>query len=376
MKIAIDARLYGLENGGIGRYVMNLVNELSKLKTPHEFHILLRSEYMQIVDLPVNWHKHELNVRHYSIREQVELPRMLYKLAPDLTHFPHFNVPIVYNKPFVVTIHDLSKHRSKGTDTTTLPVYTFMIKRTMYYKVVKAAIEKSVQVITPTNIVKDDVLQHYHVNSDKLAVIYEGVTALTSKMHDPKRILEKYKLDKPFFMFTGNAYPHKNLDRLIEATVLLNEQYGVSAMLGISSSRSVFTERLEKIIKKNHARDYIKLLGFVPDEELDALYSASEAFVYPSLMEGFGLPGLEAMQAGTLALVSNIPVFKEIYKDAAIYFNPHDFSAMADCMRNATNMNTDKRKKLVTKGKKHVSQYNWKKMAEETLKVYEDSVSL
>jgi glycosyltransferase involved in cell wall biosynthesis len=207
-------------------------------------------------------------------------------------------------------------------------------------------------------------------------VTYEGVDKMGVSNNSKESLLKKYKLTKPYFIFTGNAYPHKNLDRLIEATVFLNEQHGVSAMLGISSSRSVFTERLEKMIEKHNAQKYIKLLGFVPDDELGVLYSASVAFVYPSLMEGFGLPGLEAMQAGTLALVSSIPVFKEIYADAAVYFNPHDFTAISRTMKDALTMNKEKRVTILSKGKKHARQYDWKKMAEETLKVYEDSVSL
>lgn len=376
MKIAIDARLYGLEHAGIGRYVMNLVNHLVEIDKENEYHILLRKDYYEMLGLPKNWTKYLVNVRHYTVREQVVLPKILNKIDPDITHFPHFNIPIRYKKPYVVTIHDLSKHRSKSKDTSTLPYYAFLLKRITYYRVIKTAILNSKSIVVPSKAVKEDIIQHYNSDISKIRVIYEGVDTFSKKQKDSFDIGQNYGLDRPYFIFTGNAYPHKNLPRLIEAMVLLNEQEGEKCMLGISSSRSVFTVRLQEMISKIKAEKYVKILGFVPDEELYSLYKNATAFVYPSLMEGFGLPGLEAMQAGTPALVSDIPVFREIYKDKAMYFNPFDYTAIADSMKSALNLSKEKRNKLINEGKKHVEKFNWGKMAKETLEVYENSASL
>ena len=166
-----------------------------------------------------------------------------------------------------------------------------------------------------------------------------------------------------YFVYAGNAYPHKNLDRLMEAAK------AAEVDLYIASSRNVFTERLLK--KKN---EYVKLLGFVPDEKLKELYKNSVAFVFPSLSEGFGLPGIEAMEAGTLVLASDIPVFREVYKDAVIYFNPYDFSSIEKAMQNALALVDDERKSKISYAQKFVTRYSWEKMAKETLKVYEKSV--
>src|SRR3989344_4062482 len=139
-----------------------------------------------------------------------------------------------------------------------------------------------------------------------------------------------------YFIYAGNAYPHKNLDRLMEAVK------AAEVDLYIASSRNVFTKRLEE--KKN---EYVKLLGFVPDEKLKELYKNSIAFVFPSFSEGFGLPGIEAMEAGTLVLCSDIPVFREIYKDAAIYFNPYDLSSIEKVMKNALFLTAEERKSKI-----------------------------
>lgn len=177
-----------------------------------------------------------------------------------------------------------------------------------------------------------------------------------------------------YFIYTGNAYPHKNLNRLIEAVVLLNKLQGKPVILKIASSRSIFTTRLEAVVCKLSAESCIQLLGFVPDEKLTELYKNSVGFVFPSLSEGFGLPGIEAMEAGTLVLCSDIPVFKEIYKDAAMYFDPLDITSIEQSMKNAMEMPQETRKEKITFAKKFVKRYSWQKMAKQTLQVYKESV--
>ncbi|PIP57142.1 hypothetical protein COX04_01105 [Candidatus Woesebacteria bacterium CG22_combo_CG10-13_8_21_14_all_45_10] len=181
---------------------------------------------------------------------------------------------------------------------------------------------------------------------------------------------------KFYFIYVGNAYPHKNLEMLIKVMVLLNKEVKEDVGLAIVSSRGVFTKRLEAVVCRLSADSYIRLLGFVPDEDLTKLYRASVAFVFPSFSEGFGLPGLEAMRAGTLVLTSDIPVFKEIYKENAIYFNPFDIVAIKEAMRTVLGMDTACRAKLIAKSQVFIKRYSWRKMAQETLKVYEDSVGI
>jgi len=177
-----------------------------------------------------------------------------------------------------------------------------------------------------------------------------------------------------YFLYVGNAYPHKNLKRLIEAMVSLNKKVKENIQLYIISSRSVFTVRLEKLVKKLKAEEYIKLLGFVPDEKLKILYKKSLAFVSPSISEGFGLPGLEAMNAQTIVACSDIPVFKEIYKDVPIYFNPFDVNSISDSMKLILDIDPEAREKRIEKGLELAKTYSWSKMARETLEVYRSAI--
>ena len=367
MRILIDARLYGLENTGIGRYVMNLVDNLTNIDTKNDYVILLRQKYFDSLTLPSNWKKVLADFHHYSLAEQIKLPGLIKSEQADVVHFPHFNVPLLFNGNFVVTIHDMLMHKSVGLSATTLSPAKYFLKRLAYRSVFDHAIKKSRKVIVPSNTVKEEISAEYKICPDKIVVTYEG---FDSKIVSGKAAP---KMDKPYFVFIGNAYPHKNLGNLIKAINILNNKNPQSAILAISSSRNVFTQRMKDLIEKENASKFVKLLGFVPDDALGSLLKDSSAFVFPTFSEGFGLPGLEAMNAGTLVLASDIPVLKEVYKDNAIYFDPKDPEKIADAMEQALSMQESIRLERIKKAKEFVKTYSWDKMARQTLKVYAES---
>jgi len=366
MRILIDGRLYGLENAGLGRYLNNLVLELSKIDSKNEYVLLLRKKYFDLLKFPGNWKKVLADFRHYSFKEQTVLPGLIRRENPDLVHFPHFNVPIFYKGKYIVTIHDLLMHTQRGLSATTLPAPFYFVKRLGYRLGFDMAVKKSSAIIVPSVAVKDDLVREYKGISEKIYVTYEG---LDEKISSDDTI----KIDSSYFIYVGNAYPHKNLRRLIQAAVLLNTNRDEKISLVIVSARNAFTSRLEKLVDELKANDFVKLLGFVPDKSLGLLYKNSLGFVFPSLSEGFGLPGLEAMSVGTLVLASEIPVFKEIYDNHAIYFNPLDFSSIERTMRGVIEIGDAERKKNIEEGQKFAKRYSWVKMARETLKIYENT---
>lgn len=365
MKVLIDARLYGLENAGLGRYVINLLGELAKIDSQNEYVILLRKKYFDRLKFPRNWQKVLSDFRHYSLIEQIRLPVAIARYKPDIVHFPHFNVPLFYSGPFVVTIHDLLMHRGKGKKATTLPVARYQLKRLAYWTVFRKAVKSSKKILVPSKTVKRELIDYYKIDKEKVIVTYEGVDKRIAVKKRASGVLRKYKIERQYFIYAGNAYPHKNIERAIEAVVQLKH------LFAIVSARDVFTQRLQEHIRDLKAQKYVKLLGFVPDEELGVLLRNSVAFVYPSLSEGFGLPGLEAIAAGTLVLASDTPVFKEVYKDNVLYFNPLDLASIEKTMRKAIGLPEKEREKIIKKGQKFIKRYSWAKMAKQTLKVYE-----
>lgn len=365
MKILLDARLYGPENSGLGRYIVNLVNELSRLDSKNQYVILLRKKYFDDLDLPQNWKKIQADFRHYSFAEQLLIPRIIKKEKPDITHFPHFNVPLFFKGKFIVTIHDMLMHKSVGPAATTLPAPLYFIKRLGYRAVFDHAVKSSVALIVPSRAVKEELLEKYDIDRDKIKVTYEGFDKKISNGSAPE-------MPKPYFVYTGNAYPHKNLVTLIKAIKILNTKSEQRVFLAISSARNIFTQRVEKMISEIGAEKYVKMLGFVPDIQLGALFKNSVGFVFPSLSEGFGLPGIEAMASGTLLLASNIPVFNEIYEDNALYFDPKDPDSIVDTMRMSMSVSREERERKILNSIQFVKKYSWAKMAKETLNIYEN----
>lgn len=368
MKIVIDGRLYGPENAGLGRYVTNLVSELSKLNSRDKYVLLLRKKYFDSLNLPSNWKKVLADFRHYSFKEQLILPSLIKKEKPDLVHFPHFNVPVLYSGRYIVTIHDLLMHKQIGLAATTLPAPIYFIKRLAYRFVFDCAVRKSKAIIVPSRAVCDEIGREYKNVSNKTYVTYEG---LDNKILNEKGI----NIDSPYFVYTGNAYPHKNLKRLIQAMVQLNNNRDEKIQLMIASSRNIFTKRVEKIVRDLKAGSFVRLLGFVLDSKLGGLYKNSLGFTFPSLSEGFGLPGLEAMSAGTIVLASDIPVFKEVYGSNAIYFNPQEPSSIQKIMKKVLEMDPTERKKRINEGQLFAKKYSWATMAKQTLDIYKNESS-
>lgn len=375
MKILIDARFYGLENTGIGRYTIGLVRSLTKIDRKNDYFILLRKKYFNQLNFPSNWNKILADIGHYSFNEQRFLPKIIKDVSPDITHFLHFNAPVTFRGKFVVTIHDLLMHKQKGLEATTLSPIKYFVKRLGYKGVFAFAVRQSQMIIAPSNAVKDEIVDYYKIGGNKIAVTHEGVDVLPV-IGDTKRILEKFGISSPYFIYTGNAYPHKNLKRAVEATVKLNKERKEPVLFVVTCARSTFTQKLEKLADEMGATKYIKLLGFVPDHELGILYKNSLGFLFPSLSEGFGLPGLEAILSGTLTLASNIPVFKETYGDSVIYFDPLSSFSIKKAMNEVLLLTQEERTSLIKKAQKFARRYSWDKMARQTLKVYEDSLSL
>jgi len=176
------------------------------------------------------------------------------------------------------------------------------------------------------------------------------------------------KLPEKYFLYVGNAYPHKNLERLLEAFSILNSQFSILNLVFVGAE-DYFYKRLKEKVKDMGLGNNVIFYGAAKREGLTNLYKDAIALVFPSLMEGFGLPAVEAMAQGCLVLVSDIPVFHEVLGEAAIYFNPYDPVDMAEKMSDVLN-NPQKYAKFKTLGPELVEGYSWQKMARQTLRVY------
>jgi glycosyltransferase involved in cell wall biosynthesis len=288
-------------------------------------------------------------------------------------HFPHFNVPLLYNEPFVVTIHDLLWHDRVGFSTTTLPKWLYLIKYLGYRAVLKHAVLKSKAIIVPSKWVKKKVAERFPEAEGKINVIYEGVSDIFRGVSLPRQGDSSLEIFKgrtlPYIIYTGSLYPHKNVAAILN--VLRNFS---DLKLVVACARSVFRQRFEIEIEKRKLRDKVIFAGFVSDEDLAVLYKKAVALVLPSLSEGFGLPGLEAMAAGCPVLSSTSGALPEIYADAAIYFDPKNEAELIEKIREIKE-NREYRKKMIELGKDRARMFSWEKCAEETMDVYKEILS-
>jgi len=376
-KILIDARMYGLENSGIGRYTINLLENLAKKDVQNSYVVLLKQKYFNEVNFPKNWKKVLTNISHYSVKEQMLLPHLIQKEKPDLVHFLHLNVPLGYRGKYVVTFHDLIMHR-QGIKATTLPLPFYYAKRVPYKVIAKNAALKSVIIITPSFAVKNEVSSYYKIPKEKIKVTYEGISKkfkTDSRDKGELETLSEYGLKaNEYFFYIGNAYPHKNLEIAVKAVKKYNLENNKNFKFAIGGARDVFRNRLEEYVTKNEAKEFCHILGYIPDDALPILYRNAIGFIYPSLSEGFGLQGLEAISSGTLLLASDIPVFREIYKDNAIYFDPFSVDSLVTALAKSINLQVNEKANIIEKANAYIKRYSWEKTAEDTLKIYREAL--
>jgi glycosyltransferase involved in cell wall biosynthesis len=175
MRIGIDARMYGPESRGLGRYVQKLVDNLVAVDDVNEYFIILTSQNWDafqttkpnFIKVLVPWH-------WYSLGEQIFLPFKLWRLKLDLMHFPHFNIPLLYRRKFVVTIHDLIISHYPDMRSTTLPKWLYRLKLAAYRLVLRRAVVNSSKIIVVSNFTKQDIERYYPRVADKIVVTYEG----------------------------------------------------------------------------------------------------------------------------------------------------------------------------------------------------------
>jgi len=175
MRIGIDARFYGPKQKGLGRYVQKLVNNLEKIDDSNQYIIFLRREnWNEYQPTNSNFKKVLANYSWYGLKEQIFLPFKIKKQKIDLMHFPHFNVPLFYKKPFVLTIHDLILKRFPTRRASTLGPIKYWLKNIAYEAVIKSALQRAEKIIAVSEYTKQDILKYFDVDSDKIKVIYEG----------------------------------------------------------------------------------------------------------------------------------------------------------------------------------------------------------
>lgn len=364
-RIGFDARLAGKKHAGIGRYSENLILKLIELAAKNNQvkvkFVIFFFDTEQAKEVLGQFFNHPnvevviTNIKHYGLQEQLVLPKFYKKAQLDLLYVPHWNVPIFYRGKLIVTIHDLLWHEQKGTQATTLKAWQYFVKYLVYKYVSKQAAKKAEVIFVPTETIKKTVIHYYPFAKNKIIVSKEGIASKYQNALNHQPTLQP-RIKKQL-IYTGSLYPHKNIAVVIKSLKKLPKY-----QLLIASSRSIFQDQIQTLVAHYKVKKQVIFLGFVPDEKLITLYQQSMALVQPSLSEGFGLTGIEAMASQIPVLASDIEVFREIYQDAAFFFDPNSSASFIKALENLESAN---RKEVIKRGVQVASQYSFDKMAKD-----------
>lgn len=357
-RIVIDARESGTSTG---RYIDKLIEHLHGLKPAHTVIILTKAERTDFfAGIAPGFTVVQTPFEEFTFDEQIGFRRQLMGLEADVVHFGMVQQPVLYHGRVVTTMHDLTTARFQNPAKQPL---VYWVKQQVYKWVNKKAARKSVAVITPTEYVKNDVVAFARIKPDKVTVTYEAADFI----NDPPEPVDGLA-GKQFIMYVGRPTPHKNLGRLIDAFVQLQKNRPELHLVLAGKKDANYERYAARVYTENIPN--VVFTDFISDAQLRWLYETCQAYVFPSLSEGFGLPGLEAMVHGAPVVSSNATCLPEVYGDAAYYFDPLDPTDMAAKIEEVL-ANPTLRDMLLERGKQQAEKYSWQQMAKQTLAIYE-----
>lgn len=361
--IVIDARI---RPASTGRPIARLLEYLQALDNDHRYTILLKKDD--------NWSPTNKNFKAVKIRypifsfnpvNQILFSVFLYHQKADLVYFTLTpSQPMFYFKKYMTFTHDLGmlKFARAGR----LPKWVHSMRMKGYRLLLWQAHKQAKHITVPTQYVADDINKYHLFTNRKTTVTLEASEPpLPGKATPPENAPDE------FIMYTGSAFPHKNLDRLVSAFCILKEQHPGLKLVLVGKIEH-HAKRLQKFVKKqDYAEDVIfaNAKGFVPDETLKWYLQNARAYVFPSLNEGFGLTGLEAMMHGCPVVSSDKTTLPEVHGDAAHYFDPYDVQDMAAKIDEVIS-NENLRGKLIAKGYENTKRFSWKRYTQQNLSLF------
>jgi glycosyltransferase involved in cell wall biosynthesis len=367
MKIAFDLRRIG--NPGIGRYMKCLVEAMTAQSLEHKYLLILPPGGEKLVNAP-QAEKICPELKYYSVREQIELPRILRRYKVDLLHSPHFLLPLIRPCPTVATIHDVI-YLACPQD---LPSRA---GRLYYRGMMNACSRMAVRIITDSEYSRDEIVRYLHADPAKIEVIYPGVDPGFQRVTDAAQLSSvraKYGLDRDFILCVGIHKPRKNHAGLLRAFQRLR-QIGVNAQLAIAGPMAEGESGLRRVAAELGVAAHVVFAGFVDEPDLHALYSAASVCVCPSLYEGFGFTVLEAMACGTPVVCSSATSLPEVAGQNVLYADPHSPEEIANQLLRVFS-DADLRVALIERGWKNLQRFSWEDTAAQTLTVYHQALHM
>ncbi|MEN8263817.1 MAG: glycosyltransferase family 1 protein [Nitrospirota bacterium] len=287
----------------------------------------------------------------------------------DLIHHMFTILPYVSDTTTILTVHDIQQEY--------FPDFFSQKELEERRNSHRPSAEKADHIIAISQFTKDTLIEKYGIPEEKISVVYNGFdqdtfTALDAKTI--KKFRKTYGLPESFLLYPAATWKHKNHNNLIKAYKVLKEKYQFRDKLVLTGIKKGNHESVMARIRELGLEKDIIHLGYLPYEQLPALYNASDILVFPSFFEGFGIPVIEAMAVGLPVACSNTTSLPEIGGDAALYFDPFNPEDIAEKLF-TLHKDMDLRKKSISKGLEQVKKFTWENTAKETLQIYEKTFS-
>ncbi|MBL8242462.1 MAG: glycosyltransferase family 4 protein [Bryobacterales bacterium] len=368
--VAIDVRHLG--DFGYGTYIRNLIRAIGELERELQFVLIARPGRVgELGPLPANFRMVEYPREDSGWLENIAFPLFVRGLGIDLVHIPINNVPVLMPKPYIVTIHDMSSLVfDYGSDT----------RDRMHLWRFRRGLSRADCVIAVSGATRRDVLNLMNLPPDHVRQIYNAIDPgfLDIEPDEKKRreVLDRYQVNYPYILYAGSVNPRKNVARIVEALALLRQdlvehpRYKDLRLIIIGDQMSKFPG-LRRAVHQSRVNEVVRFLGFVKREELKVFYQSAEAFVFPSLYEGFGLPPLEAMSLGTPVVTSGVSALPEVVGDAAMIVKPENVFDIARGIREVL-LDERLRADLIVRGHAQVKRFSWYDTARQVLQTYRD----
>jgi glycosyltransferase involved in cell wall biosynthesis len=356
------------ETGGMETYARRLLPALAAARPELELVAFVGEEAVErlgeeglgVVVRLVNVKARTAGRARRVFAEQTTLPRLVRRERLDLLHSLGTTAPVRPGVASVVTIHDVIY--------ATHEAHTRVMRLGMQL-VVPLAVRSADRVITPSQASARAVVEHLGIPPGRVDAVHSAGGLPPGPATEEAELRRRYELGPaPLVLSVSARRPHKNLGRLLEAFSRLTQE--PRPLLVLPGYSTPFEDQLRAAIDLLGLRERVRMLGWVPDEDLEGLYAAASCFVFPSLAEGFGQPVLEAMERGVPVACSGVSSLPEVGGDAVLYFDPLDVEAIAAAIESLL-ADRALAERLAAAGRERAMSFSWERTARETAAVYD-----